>query len=422
MYYKRFADNMLIERLNGAGAVLIRGPKGCGKTETASQVAKSTVLMDTDVSVPYAMELDPGRLLVGAVPRLIDEWQEYPHIWNYVKREVDTRKLAGQFILTGSSTVLSKNKTKDKNIRLHSGSARVSIIDMRPMSLYERKWSTGEVSLENLIQGELPFSNEVSVTLKELVDQLILGGWPTNLNRTAANAVQSMVDYVALTSEVDIQKATEIGFDPLKVMNLMRSYARNISTEASLATLTGDVNGSKPIVVTDTASAYIDGLKRIWVIEDLPAWSTHIRSRDTLRKGPKRHFVDPSLAIGALSLSAERLLNDLQYLGFLFESLVIRDLRIYADVHGGKVYHYRDSSNLEVDAIIEYPDGRWAAFEIKMGFGKQDEGAKNLLRFAQKVNTTKIGEPEALTVITFNGFAYRRKDGVNVVPLGTLTA
>ena len=337
MYYKRFADKMIAERLKSAGAVLLRGPKGCGKTETALQIAKSTVLMDTDVTVPYAMEVDPGRILVGDAPRLIDEWQEYPLIWNYVKREVDKRKQDGQFILTGSSTARSKSKTKDKEIRLHSGAARISTIDMRPMSLFERRWSTGEVSLSSLMKGEKPFSYEVSVTLEELVDQIILGGWPTNLNRSAANAVQSMVDYVTLASEVDIQKATETDFDPIKVMSLIRSYARNISSVASIAKLAKDISSSKSIATVDTLSSYIDGLKRIWVIEDLPAWSTHIRSSDTLRKGPKRHFVDPSLAVGALSLSHEKLLNDLQYLGYLFESLVIRDLRIYADVHGGKV-------------------------------------------------------------------------------------
>ena len=271
------------------------------------------------------------------------------------------------------------------------------------------------------MKGEKPFSNEVRTTLEELVDQIILGGWPTNLNRSAANAAQAMVDYVTLASEVDIQKATGTAFDPIKVMSFIRSYARNISSVASIATLAKDISSRKSIATVDTLSSYIDGLQQIWVIEDLPAWNTHIRSSDTLRKGPKRHFVDPSLAVGALSLSQEKLLNDLQYLGYLFESLVIRDLRIYADVHGGKVFHYRDSSNLEVDAIIEYPDGRWSAFEVKMGFGKQEEGAKNLLKFAKKVDVEKTGKPESLTVITFNGFAYQRENGVNVVPIGTLT-
>lgn len=252
------------------------------------------------------------------------------------------------------------------------------------MSFFERGWSTGEVSLTKILSGERPFSQEVTLTVEEMVDRIILGGWPTPLSKSTSAAASLMVDYVKLISEVDIQQASDIKFNPDKVMNLLRSYAKNISTEASISTLSKDTHGSDSFAVTDTVSSYIESLKLMWIIEDLPAWSTHIRSSDTLRKSPKCHFVDPSIAVAALHLSQEKLLHDLQYLGFLFESLVIRDLRIYAETHGGKVYHYRDSSNLEVDAIIEYPDGRWAAFEIKIGFGMQDVAAKNLLTFAQK--------------------------------------
>ena len=227
-----------------------------------------------------------------------------------------------------------------------------------------------------------------------------------------------MQDYAALIAEVDISRVSGKKRDPLKVMRLLQSLSRNISTEVSLSSLAKDIGGSDDQTITE----YMDVLERLMIVEQLPAWSTHIRSADTLRKAPKRHFVDPSFAIGALGLSMDKLLSDLHYFGFLFESLAIRDLRIYADLHDGKVFHYRDSRNMEIDAIIEYPDNTWAAFEVKMGFSAQDEAAKNLLNFAGKINQEKMGKPAALTIITANGFACRRKDGVNVVPLSVLTA
>lgn len=415
MYLTRFADTLLTDRLRSAGAVLIRGPKGCGKTETAMQIAQSVARVDIDEAVRIQMEIDPKLILQGATPRLIDEWQEYPRIWNHVRHEVDARKGKGQFILTGSSTV------KDQ-WRLHSGAGRFSVLDMRPMSLYERGWSTGEVSLQALINGAIPASGAVEFSLEDLANKIAIGGWPGSIGADTEDALRSVHDYISLIAEVDIHKESGSYRDPQKVKRLIQSYARNISTEATLTTIVNDTNGSDGFVSTETANTYIETLERLMVIENLPAWNTHIRSSDTLRKRPKRHFVDPSLAFGALGLSPDKLLTDLEYFGLLFESLVIRDLRIYAQMHEAKLFHYRDSSNSKVDAILEYTDGRWAAFEIKLGIGAQDTAADALLRLARKVDTDRIGAPSTLTVITANGFAFRRKDGVNVVPIGTLTA
>ena len=415
MYLTRFADSMLEDRLRSAGAVLIRGPKGCGKTETAMQKAKSIARMDIDESVRIRMEVDPKLVLEGDVPRLIDEWQEYPLIWNHVRHEVDTRKEKGQFILTGSSSVQDQ-------ARLHSGAGRFSVLNMRPMSLYERGWSTGEVSFDGLVTGAIPKSDEVSFSLKDLAGKITLGGWPGLIGANPEDGLRSMQDYISLIAEVDINKASGSNREPQKVRRLIQSFARNISTEAALVTLVKNTNGTDGFVSTETATTYIETLERLMVVEHLPAWNTHIRSSDTLRKSPKRHFTDPSIAVGALGLSVDKLLADLEYFGLLFESMVIRDLRIYAEVHDARVFHYRDSTNFEVDAIVEYPDGRWAAFEIKLGFGAQEAAASNLLKLAQKVDQKRMGAPVALTVITANGFAFRRKDGVNVVPIGTLTA
>jgi predicted AAA+ superfamily ATPase len=414
-YLARFADKAIHERLRGSGAVLIQGAKGCGKTETAVQIAKSAVRLDVDNDIRMRMELDPKSVLAGPVPRLIDEWQEHPQIWNYIRREVDDRKKKGQFILTGSAN-------PEESVRLHSGAGRFSIFKMRPMSLYERGWSSGEVSLAELIKGRAPKSGPVDFDLETLAERLTFGGWPSLIDSKAREALRFMQDYITLIAEVDISRVAGKKRDPQKVMRLLRSLARNISTEASVTSLAKDTGGSEATVSDETIAEYLETLERLMVVEQLPAWSPHIRCADTLRKTPKRHFVDPSLAIGALGLSKKRILADLNYFGFLFESLAIRDLRIYAEVRDGRIFHYRDSRDLEVDAVVEYPDNTWAAFEVKMGFNSQDEAAANLLTFANKIDRKKMGAPAALTVITANGFACRRKDGVNVVPLAALGA
>jgi len=413
-YQKRFTDQALAERLKSSGAVLIEGTKGCGKTETATQRAASVVRFDADQQVKIKMEIDPRSVLLGDTPCLLDEWQEYPQIWNYVRREVDERKQKGQFILTGSAT-------PDDKARRHSGAGRFSVIKMRPMSFYEKGWSTGEVSLSTLMRGEAPSTESVVFDIGELAEKITLGGWPGLIDGDAASGLRFVSDYVSLIAEVDLSRVSEKRRDPYKVTRLLQSLARNISTEVAVTSLLKDTGGSDGDMDDETVTDYLAALERLMVVENLPAWNTHIRSADMLRKSPKRHFADPSLAVGALGLSVDKLTADLNYLGLLFESLVIKDLRIYADVGGGKVFHYRDSRGLEIDAIAEYADGTWGAFEIKLGIGAADDAANNLLKFAAKIDTEKTKAPAALTVITGNGFAHRRPDGVNVVPLSVLT-
>ncbi|MCL2106147.1 MAG: DUF4143 domain-containing protein [Oscillospiraceae bacterium] len=414
-YHKRFTDQTLAERLQSAGAVLIEGTKGCGKTETAKQMAASVVHFDADEQVKIKMQIDPRSVLTGAAPSLLDEWQEYPQIWNYVRREVDERRLKGQFILTGSAT-------PDDKARRHSGAGRFSVIKMRPMSFFEKGWSTGEVGLAALMRGEAPVSESVAFELGDFAEKMTLGGWPGMIGENVMDGLRFVSDYIALIAEVDLSRVSEKRRDPYKVKRLLQSLARNISTEATLAALSKDAGGSDGDLDDETTADYLSALERLMVIDNLPAWNTHIRSADMLRKSPKRHFADPSLAVGALGLSADKLTADLNFFGLLFESLVIRDLRIYADASGGSVFHYRDSRGTEVDAIVEYADGTWGAFEIKLGIGAADEAAANLKKFAGKIDTDKVKPPAALTVITGNGFAYRRPDGVNVVPMSALTA
>ena len=414
-YHKRYADAILSERLNSSGAVLIEGAKGCGKTETAVQQSASIVRFDIDEQVRLKMEIDPKTVLTGKTPVLLDEWQEFPRIWNYVRREVDERKQKGQFILTGSAA-------PDDDVNRHSGMGRFSVMRMRPMSLYEKGWSTGEVSLVNLIKGDIPHSNDVAFDLGELTEKIILGGWPGLIGENYYEGFRFSNDYMTLLAEADISKVSKKRRDPYKVTRLLQSLARNISTEVSLTALSKDTGGSLKELDDETVADYLSALERLMATDNLPAWNTHIRSSDMLRKMPKRHFADPSMAVGVLGLSIDNLLNDLNYLGLLFESLAVRDLRIYTEKNGGKLYHYRDSQGLEIDAVVEYANGEWGAFEVKLGIGAVDVAAANLLKFASKIDTEKIGKPSTLTVITGNGFAYKRSDGINIVPLSTLNA
>lgn len=414
-YYKRFADDLIKDRLKSSGAVLIEGTKGCGKTETAKQLAKSVARFDIDAQVKLQMELNPELVLEGAVPRLLDEWQYYPEIWNYVRYFIDERKDKGQFILTGSAS-------PDEKTKRHSGAGRFSIIKMRPMSFYERGWSSGEVSLLDLFKGIEPITKPIDFELGQLAEQIIIGGWPGLINEDVKTGLQFSKDYMSLIAEIDLSKVSNRNRDPYKVMRLLQSYARNISTPASMSTLAKDIKGKDGDLDNATVSSYIDALEKLMAIEHLPAWNTHIKTSHILRKSPKIHFTDPSMAVGVLGLSVDDLIKDLGYFTFLFESLVIRDLRIYSQVSGANVFYYRDSSELEVDAIVEYQDGTWGAFEVKLGIGAVEEAASGLIAFSQKIDTNKIKPPSVLGVITANGFAHKRKDGVYVIPLSVLTA
>ena len=413
-YRKRIVDDELARRLSATGAVVIEGPKACGKTATARRLAASEVLLDVDEAARKAMAVDPALVLAGAVPRLIDEWQIEPAIWNHIRRAVDTRAAPGQFILTGS-TVPADDMTR------HGGAGRLTRLRMRPMSLFETGQSSGAVSVKALLAGgESPRSPEAGMTLAALVERVSVGGWPGLLGQNLENSLRAMRDYVEEIRRTDIQSVDQKHRDPDKVGSFLRSFARNVGTYASISTLAADVGGSEGAIKEDTVREYIEALRRLMIIEDQPAWAPHLRSKSRTRSASKRHFVDPSLAVALLRATPERLLKDLNLFGFLFESFVIRDLRVYAQASDAQVLQYRDNTGLEVDAIVEAADGRWAAFEVKLGSGQIDEAAASLLRFAERVDTTKCGKPSALGVITGTGYSYARPDGVFVIPIGAL--
>ncbi|MDR3053078.1 MAG: DUF4143 domain-containing protein [Coriobacteriales bacterium] len=416
-YYKRFADSELNDRLERAGAVLVRGPKGCGKTETARQQAKSEIVIDDSEAIRQIMLIDSQILLAGETPRLIDEWQEQPSLWNTIRHAIDNRQQTGQFVLTGSAN-------PEEQANLHSGFGRLAAMNMRPLSLYESKLSTGSVSLKSLLKSALPKLEYEAHNnpLSAIADWICVGGWPAHIKLSSDQALFAMRDNVELMVEVDLSRVSKKKRNPLRIRRLMRSIARNIATEASIETLRRDVGGSDGDMAYETAVDYISALERIMILENLDAWSTHITSAATLRKARKYHFVDPSLAVAVLGLNQQRIMDDILYMGFLFESLVLRDLRIYAQHNDAKVYHYRDSSGKEVDAIVEKRDGSWAAFEIKLGFNAVSEASKSLLDFARIIDTENGSPPTSLNVITGSGFVSRSADGINVIPVTALTA
>lgn len=412
-YLPRVTDDELLRRARRAGAVLIEGPKACGKTASAQQIAASTIQLDTDPSVEATMAVDPSLLLEGDTPRLLDEWQLQPRLWDHVRRAVDVRREPGQFILTGSSV-------PNEDVRSHSGAGRISRMRMRPMSLWESGASTGDISLEALLEGKPPRAKQPPITVPGIADAVIRGGWPASVNQDLDDARAYVTDYLSLLADVDMSRLSDQRRDPTRVRRLLQALARNTASEVTIKTLTADVAGTDLTMSRATTMEYLDALTRLMIVEEQPAWSTSLRSAARLRKTPKRHFVDPSLSAAALDTTSAGLLADLNTLGFLFESLVVRDLRIYSQASGGKVHHYRDSNGREADAIIQLPDGGWAAFEVKLGVGAVDKAAESLLLLAQDVDTSKIGEPRTLAVITGTGLGYRRKDGVNVVPIGSL--
>ncbi len=413
-YIPRIVDAELSRRLESARIVVIEGAKACGKTETALQAARSVVRLDIDGGARLAAATDPALVLEGETPRLIDEWQTEPAIWNHARQISDGRKLPGQFILTGSAV-------PEDDPNRHSGAGRFAFIRMRPMCLFESGGGAGTVSLTALMNGEAPRAGEMKLSVPELADLLVRGGWPAQLNGSVSSAVQAAKDYLTQIRQMDVNRVAGPRRDPAKLALLLASLARNVSTEVTLRTLATDSSGPAELMSPNTVNGYLDALSRVMVLEDLPAWSPNLRSKTPLRQAVKRHFVDPSLAAAALGAGPSRLSNDLEFLGLMFESLVVRDLRVLSQPLDGLVSHYRDKSGLEVDAIVQLSDGRWGAFEVKLGGEKLiDEGAEALLRLAKVVDTGTSGTPSVLAVVCMAGYSYMRKDGVAVVSIGAL--
>ena len=392
---------------------MIEGPKACGKTATARQIAASEVLLDVDANARRAIAVDPALVLDGPTPRLIDEWQVEPIIWNHIRRTIDDRPRPGQFILTGSAV-------PPDDITRHTGAGRLTRLHMRPMSLFEAGRSGGHVSLRELLEGSVSASPDPGLTVADLAEALALGGWPGLRGLGVPDGLQAVRDYLDEIARVDVGRVEGARRDPSRVARLLASLARNVATHAAATTLAKDTGGAEGPLKDDTVREYLGALERLMVVEDQPAWAPHLRSKHRLRTAPKRHFVDPSLAVAALRATPDRLLGDLNLFGFLFESLVVRDLRIYAQAADARVSHYCDSGGLEVDAIIETGDGRWMAFEVKLGQGQIDEAAASLVRFAARIDTARCGSPALLGVIVATGYGYRRDDGVAVIPIGAL--
>ncbi|WP_419936948.1 ATP-binding protein [Candidatus Palauibacter sp.] len=412
-YLPRIADSELDLRLGATGAVLIEGPRASGKTAMATQRAASHVYFDRERGVRQMVEVDPAMVLRGPPPRLIDEWQIVPEVWNHVRRAVDERAEPGQFILTGSAV-------PPDDVTRHTGAGRITRLRLRPMSLFESGQSSGEASLADLLAGRSAPTCASPLSAPDLAELICRGGWPALQGRSAEHAMIANQGYVDELRRTDIRRVDGVGRRPALVERVLRSLARNVATCASIATVARDARGPDNGIAERTVVDYLEALKRLMVREDQPPWAPHLRSRSRLRAKPKRHFVDPSLAAASLRAGPGAIRRDPEWFGLLFESLAVRDLRVYAQSAGGRVLHYRDGAGLEVDAVIESGIGPWGAFEIKLSSARADEAAKSLLKFADRVDTARMGEPAVLGVIVGDGYGYARPDGVMVVPLATL--
>ena len=423
-YKPRIADEMLRKRLHRIGAVLVQGPKWCGKTTTSEQISNSVLYMaDPSKQRAYLQiaELNTSMLLAGETPRLIDEWQLAPKIWDAVRFEVDHRGEDGLFILTGSAVPPS---TEDIN---HTGTGRISRLTMRPMSLFESGESNGSVSLEWLFsQPENQPTGIANLSINDLAFLICRGGWPSSTTKQSEeDALALAFDYFDAVTEADISRVDGVKRDPEKARLLMRSYARHQGTQTSVEVIKQDMQAHDDSSISEySIISYIDALKKIFVIEDMAAWNPNLRSKTAIRTSETRYFVDPSIATAALGLGPSDLLNDLNTMGLFFETLAVRDLRVYADALDGKVYHYRDKTGLECDAVLHLRNGHYGLIEIKLGGDKLiEEGVKTLTDLNKKIDTTKMPNPSFLMVLTGIGdYAYRRADGVFVVPIGCLRA
>ena len=425
-YLPRIADKIIKERLNAFGAVLIEGPKWCGKTTTATQQARSIIrLQDPDMREAYlaTAQTRPSNLLKGETPKLIDEWQDAPVLWDAVRVAVDNRQKNGQFILTGSNVV-------DRDLIHHSGTGRIARIKMLPMSLYVSKESTGEVSLRQLFDNvDIQLGGETTpMSVNDIIFAACRGGWPASLISDDRKAQLSIAQvYLEGVLSEDISRVDKVKRDPLIAEAILRSYARNVSTLAKKSSMIKDVIAILETCSQNTFDDYVNALTKLFVIQDIEAWSPAVRSATSIRRGMKRDFVDPSIPIAILGLSPEQLEMDLKTFGFIFECMCIRDLRIYSQSLGGKISYYHDRYELEADCVLHLSDGRYALSEFKLGSEEIEKGAKHLLEikklvreYNEREKQTRLREPDVLMVITAGPIAYTRSDGVHVIPLATL--
>jgi len=419
-YKKRIADILLARKLEGKGAVLVEGAKWCGKTTTAEQISKSILYMsDPEKKAQYLemAEINPGALLAGKTPRLLDEWQLAPKLWDAIRFEVDHRDELGQFILTGSAV---PPDTKDI---YHSGTGRFARVKMRPMSLFESEESSGEVSLSELFQGDLEIAGTNGISFEKLAFLICRGGWPKATGLRETTALDQAFDYCDAVINSDISRADNVSRDPARTQRLMRAYARHQGTQVANTVIKADIIASgNTNLDDDTLYSYLSALKKIFVIEDMEAWNPNLRSKTAIRTSDTRYFVDPSIAAAVLGLGPEDLLNDLNTFGLLFETMCVRDLRVYADVLNGRVCHYRDASGLECDAVIHLRNGNYGLVEIKLGGERLIEsGVEVLKKLEEKIDTSRMNAPAFKMVLSGTGdYAYRRRDGILVVPLGCL--
>lgn len=418
-YMARVSDKLLLEHLESKGAVLIEGAKWCGKTTSAKHFANSYIEMDRpDMTEQYQRmaKIKPSGLLEGDVPHLIDEWQISPGLWNAVRYEVDQRDEFGQFILTGSSVPAELGEST------HTGTGRIVRMKMRPMSLYESRDSNGQVSLGEMFDGK-DISGSDEHTIDDIAYLICRGGWPKAIGPSQKVALKQSRDYFDAVVNDDISRVDGVKRDPERTKRLMRSYSRNIATQAALETIRDDVRiNDTDTFDKETVYSYLNALKKIFVIEDSRAWNPNLRSKTAIRTTDTRYYVDPSIATASLGMGPKDLVNDLNYMGLIFENLCVRDLRIYADSLDGEVYHYRDKTGLECDAVIHLRNGKYGLIEIKLGGDDHiNEGAESLISLSKKIDTDKMLKPSFMMVLCgVAPFAYKREDGVYVVPISCL--
>ena len=420
-YKQRIADALLEQKLQTKGAILIEGPKWCGKTTTAKQVAGSMLdLGDSSILAEAEddMQFRPKKLLEGETPRLIDEWQSIPVLWDMVRSEVDKRDPFGQFILTGSSVPVEQEKLR------HSGTGRIGRLSMRPMSLWESGESTGSISLQDIFDGKAIEPQENHLTLEDIAFLLCRGGWPRATLLKDKLALSEARDYFEAIYKVDIHRVDKVRRSSERTRLLLRSYARNQGSAVSYCKMKEDIlQNDNQSISDETIADYADALRKLFVIEDMPAWNPNICSKTAIQNSNTRYLIDPSIATSALAVSPNDLINDLRSFGFFFEAMAVRDLRVYADALDGEIYHYRDSSGLECDAVLHRSDGTYGLIEIKLGGADNiEKGVKTLKELASKIDTTKMKAPSFLMVLTAVGknAGVRQTDGVYVIPIGCL--